>query len=78
LRAGYRFEESPYKDKRMMDDLKGYSAGVGYDFGSMKLDFAYSTAKRNYEEQMFLAGLNDKAAIKNRMDNIIATISFKL
>lgn len=78
LRAGYRFEESPYKDKRMMDDLKGYSAGVGYDFGSMKLDFAYSTAKRNYGEQMFLAGLNDKAAIKNRMDNIIATISFKL
>lgn len=78
LRAGYRFEESPYKDKKIMDDLKGYSAGVGYDFGSMKLDFAYATAKRNYGEQMFSAGLTDRAATKNRMDNIIATISFKL
>ena len=78
LRAGYRFEESPYKDKKIMDDLKGYSAGIGYDFGRTKLDLAYSTAKRNYGEQLFLAGLNDRAAINNRMDNIIATISFKL
>lgn len=78
LRAGYRFEESPYKNKSIMDDLKGYSAGIGYDFGRTKLDFAYSTAKRNYGEQMFTAGLTDRAAIKNRMDNIIATISFKL
>ncbi len=78
LRAGYRFEESPYKDKKIMDDLKGYSAGIGYDFGRTKLDFAYSTAKRNYGEQLFLAGLNDRAAINNRMDNFIATISFKL
>lgn len=78
LRAGYRFEESPYKDKTVMDDLKGYSAGIGYDFGRTKLDFAYSTAKRNYGEQMFSAGLTDKASINNRMDNIVATISFKL
>ncbi|GAA4776184.1 MULTISPECIES: OmpP1/FadL family transporter [Flavobacterium] len=78
LRAGYRFEESPYKGKKIMDDLKGYSAGIGYDFGRTKLDFAYSTAKRNYGEQLFLAGLNDRAAINNRMDNFIATISFKL
>lgn len=78
LRAGYRFEESPYKDKKIMDDLKGYSIGVGYDFGRTKLDFAYATAKRNYGEQLFLTGLNDRAAINNRMDNLIATISFKL
>ena len=37
FRGGYRFEESPYKDKTI-DDLTGFSLGFGYDFGRTKLD----------------------------------------
>ena len=47
LRGGYRYEQSPYKNAVTIGDLTGYSAGLGYNFGSTKLDLAYSYAKRN-------------------------------
>lgn len=74
LRAGYRFEESPYEDKNLMGDLTGYSGGLGYNFGSTKLDLAYSTAKRDYAEQ-FMA---DKANINSKSNNITVTLAFEL
>ncbi|RXR18429.1 transporter [Flavobacterium amnicola] len=78
LRGGYRFEESPYKDKTRMGDLTGYSGGFGYNFGATKLDFAYSTAKRNYTDQMFSQGLTDKAFINSKNNNITVTLAFEL
>lgn len=78
LRAGYRFETSPYKDENIMGDLTGYSGGIGYNFGRTKLDFAYSTAKRTYGEQLFSQGLTDRASIKTKNDNLTLTVSFEL
>lgn len=78
LRAGYRFESTPYRDKNIMGDLTGYSGGIGYNFGRTKLDFAYSTAKRTYGEQLFSQGLTDRASIKNKNDNLTFTLSFEL
>ena len=34
LRAGYRYEKSPFEDNRQ-GDLSGYSGGVGYSFGNL-------------------------------------------
>jgi len=78
LRGGYRFEESPYKDKTKMGDLTGFSGGLGYNFGSTKLDFAYSNAKRSYADQMFSKGLTDKAFLNSKNNNFTVTLAFEL
>lgn len=78
LRAGFRSESSPYNDKKIMGDLKGYSAGIGYNFGGTKLDFAYSGSKRDYSYQMFNKGLTDGANSSIKNNNFTATLSFEL
>ncbi|WP_297802371.1 hemin receptor [uncultured Polaribacter sp.] len=42
VRGGYKFEQSPDKLALDSDNLKGYSLGAGYNFGSFKLDLSYS------------------------------------
>lgn len=78
LRAGYRNEGSPYKDKNMMGDLNGYSGGFGYNFGSTKLDFAYSATKRNYADQFLSQGMTDKAKVDAKNNNFMVTLAFEL
>ncbi|MCF6278779.1 MAG: outer membrane protein transport protein [Flavobacteriaceae bacterium] len=46
FRGGYHFEQSPYKDALSSDDLKGYSFGLGYNFGNVKLDLSYENSNR--------------------------------
>ena len=43
FRGGYRFEESPFEND-YVGDLTGYSAGLGYSFGSFNVDLAYTNA----------------------------------
>lgn len=77
LRAGYRNEQSPYKNKDIMDDLTGYSLGLGYTWGGQTtLDISYDRAERDYSQQLFESGLTSSAAINNVQNNIIATIGF--
>ncbi|PQJ32008.1 hemin receptor [Nonlabens arenilitoris] len=76
LRAGYRNEQSPYKNKDIMDDLTGYSLGLGYTWGQTTLDISYDRAERDYSQQLFESGLTSSAAINNVQNNIIATIGF--
>ncbi|MBG6112167.1 hypothetical protein IWX84_003067 [Flavobacterium sp. CG_9.10] len=78
LRAGYRFEQSPYKNKTTVGDLKGYSGGLGYNFGSTKVDLAYSSAERNSQQGFFSQGLTDGAAIKSINNNVSLTLLFEL
>lgn len=74
LRAGYRFEGSPYKDKKTVGDLNGYSAGLGYNFGGTRADISYAYAKRNSHQGFFSQGFTDGANI-NSINN---TVSFSL
>ncbi|POS00876.1 outer membrane protein transport protein (OMPP1/FadL/TodX) [Flavobacterium croceum DSM 17960] len=78
LRAGYRFEQSPYKDGKTMGDLTGYSGGIGYNFGSTKLDVAYSFAKRDYYSQFFNVGLTDASKISMKNNNVTLSVLFEL
>ncbi|MGL2964012.1 OmpP1/FadL family transporter [Flavobacterium sp. RSB2_4_14] len=78
LRAGYRFEESPYKDTKIMGDLNGYSGGLGYNFGTTKVDFSYSHSKRNYQQQFFSQGFTDSANIEAITNNFSLTFLFEL
>lgn len=78
LRGGYRYEQSPYKNKTTIGDLTGYSGGLGYNFGSTKLDLAYSFAKRDSHENFFSQGLTDGATINTKNNNVSLTLLFEL
>lgn len=78
LRGGYRFEQSPYKNTSTMGDLTGYSGGFGYNFGSTKLDFAYSTANRNTQQGFFNQGFTDGASINSKNNVVTITLLFEL
>ena len=52
LRGGYNFEESPYKDSKVIGDLYGITGGLGYNFGDFKIDLAYAYSKRNFQNQL--------------------------
>ncbi|MGV7106909.1 OmpP1/FadL family transporter [Flavobacterium sp. U410] len=75
LRAGYRFEESPYKVDYAMGDLTGYSGGIGYSFGESRLDLAYANSHRNYNQYLISSGMNDTARIRTTQNNVTLTYS---
>lgn len=76
LRGGYRFEESPYKNKTTIGDLTGYSAGLGYNFGNIKLDIAYDNASREDNPKLYQVGLTNTAGIDRDFSSVILSLSF--
>lgn len=76
LRGGYRFEESPYENESTLEDLQGYSFGVGYNFGNIKIDAAYETFEQDRNPQLFETGLTDRAAVNRQSNNVVLSISF--
>ena len=78
LRGGYRFEQSPYKNLVTLGDLTSYSGGLGYSFGDVKLDLAYTNSRRNSQLQFFSQGLVDRANINSNFSNFALTVLFEL
>jgi len=78
LRGGYRFEESPYKNKTTIGDLNSFSGGLGYNFGMFKLDLAYTNAQRNSQQGFFTQGFTDGAKIKTTNNNFTMTLLFEM
>lgn len=78
LRGGYRYEESPYKNGTTLGDLNSFSTGIGYDFGPMKVDFAYSNTQRTSNQGFFNQGLTSPANVKNQVDSFFVTFLFGL
>lgn len=78
FRGGYRFEESPYKNNDFYGDLNGYSFGLGYNFGYLNLDLAFSQAKRDINHQLYNVGLTDTAKIESKFTDFVLTLGFNL
>jgi hypothetical protein len=78
LRGGYRFEQSPYKNKQTIGDLNSYSTGLGYDFDDFKIDLSYTLAKRNLQQAFFSQGLVDAPLVNYRNDSVSLTVLFQL
>lgn len=78
LRAGYRYEESPFKNGETIGDLTGYSGGIGYNFGEIKVDLAYSFSERDYYQNMFDQGLTSAYKVNAKNSNISLTMLFEL
>ena len=75
LRAGYRFEESPYKVDQAFGDLTGYSGGIGYNFGESRIDLAYSYDHRNRNQALISSGMTDPARVSRYNNNITFSYS---
>lgn len=78
FRAGYRMEESPYKNESTLGDLTGYSLGLGYNFGNTKLDLTFDRAERETKYQLFDIGLTDSANLNTENTNVTLSLSFNL
>ena len=76
LRAGVHYEDSPYKDDRILGDLFGFSLGTGYNLGNITFDLAYSRSEQQREMQLYSVGLTDVASVKTVYSNFIASLGF--
>lgn len=76
LRAGYRFDQSPYKVDQAFGDLTGYSGGIGYTFGENRIDLAYTYEHRNMNQALISSGMNDPARISRYNNNV--TLSYSI
>lgn len=76
IRGGYKYEESPDAYALDSDNLQGYSFGAGYNFGTFKVDFAYSDNNRTAAYN-FYNGFNVNAADLT-LDNRIFTATVTL
>lgn len=78
FRGGYRIEESPYKNEAAYGDLTGFSLGLGYSFGNIKLDLAFDQSNREIDNQLYNIGLTDVATVDTKKTNVILTLAFDL
>lgn len=83
LRGGYRFTESPYEDEITLGSLTGYSLGLGYNFGKIKLDFAYDIYEQDRAPRLYDVGQPPSAQLQRPLidrinSSFTATLSFGL
>jgi hypothetical protein len=78
FRGGFKFEESPYKDSSFYGDLKGFSLGIGYNFGGSRLDLAYENSNRTINQQLYDVGLTNTTRIKTDYSNFTLSLSMNL
>jgi len=78
FRGGYLFEESPYKNKTTIDDLNGYSMGIGYNLGNYSLDFSYARTQQDRKQELYPIGLTNTAAIDAVNNNYTLSIVYEI
>lgn len=78
LRGGYRFEGSPYNNSKTIGDLNSFSGGLGYNFGAIKLDFAYVHSQSSSQEPFFSQGFTESAKINTYKNNFTMTFTFEM
>ncbi|MDC6366751.1 MULTISPECIES: OmpP1/FadL family transporter [Flavobacteriaceae] len=77
LRAGYRYEESPYENGDLVGDLTGFSGGIGYNFGGSRLDLAFSRTEQDVNTFLFDSGINSAAMINRINTNVTLGYTLK-
>jgi len=76
LRAGYLYEESPYKNNSTIGDLNGFSGGFGFYFGRYSVATSYARFEQKGQFEMY--GLTDTASLKNVRNNYTLTIVYEM
>ncbi|MGG6229217.1 OmpP1/FadL family transporter [Tenacibaculum sp. SDUM215027] len=78
VRGGYHYEKDPnllLGGNTNDDNIHGFSAGLGYNFGNMKVDLSYSKSDNN---QYYTIYQNSDLNIENNTSRISGTITFSL
>ena len=78
LRAGYRFQQSPYKNGTTVGDLSNINGGLGYSFGGSRVDLTYSWAQRKSDVSTFTPGFTDTARVKTTYNNVVLSYTIDL
>ncbi|MCH3881912.1 OmpP1/FadL family transporter [Tenacibaculum aquimarinum] len=78
LRAGYHYEQSPIKDALDEDNLSGYSAGLGYNFGKFKFDLAYRNSGVNAPYSIYNSATISPIELNTNNTRITGTLTFNL
>ncbi|MDO6821383.1 OmpP1/FadL family transporter [Zobellia sp. 1_MG-2023] len=76
LRAGYRYEQSPYESGNIIGDLNGVSGGLGYNFGRSRLDLGVNRTEQDVLQYFFDTGINTPALLNRVNTNV--TIGYTL
>lgn len=76
LRGGYFTQQSPYENNAIMGCLTGYTTGIGYSFGNVNLDLAYTLSSIERDDILYNTGLSQTAGIDNTESNLFLTVSF--
>lgn len=78
-RAGYGYQESPYKDERIMSDRERYSFGFGYNFGKFRFDFAYDYTTQDQNIQFLNSNaFTNNADFRRETENLTFTLGMNL
>lgn len=77
LRGGYRYEQSPDANAIDSDNLESYSLGLGYNFGTVKFDIAYTSNSRTGLYN-FYPQFNGIDAAELNIDNTLITAGISL
>ena len=77
LRGGFQYEESPYTNSVLSDNQETYSFGLGYNFGSIKLNLAYRKNNKN-EQYNFYPQYNQIEPAQLNIDNTVITIGLSV
>lgn len=81
VRGGYRFEQSPYKNKQTVGNLNGFSTGLGFAFGNSKIDLSYAYFNRKYDVSLLPtvpSGITDSGRINSNNNNITLSLTMDL
>ncbi len=76
LRAGYRYEQSPYANDDLVGDLNGVSAGIGINFGESRLDIAFNRSEQETALSLFDTGVTNTATIDRINTNLTLGYTF--
>lgn len=81
LRVGFGYYGSPYKNSAMKGERIDLSAGIGFRFQQMFLDFGFVNSSFETKEQPYVLPYNGvtvpTASLKHSMNNAALTIGFK-
>jgi long-subunit fatty acid transport protein len=78
LRGGYSYEKDPNLNvggNTNKDNIKSFSAGIGYNFGNTQIDLSYQQSENR---QFYTLYNNSDINIANNIKRIAATVTFSL
>lgn len=77
-RAGYSYEQNPYIDAIDSDNLRGYSLGLGFNFGDYNFDIAYDHNEQTGYYDFYPEFSNINGTELNKVNNkFLATLTYK-